>query len=324
MPTTTVIDQGQQLAAVAVTTTTSAALTPSQVSPKKSRNPPDPTRTPLYNDERLPSGWHRKVSQRKTGASAGRFEVFIIGPTGKRFRSRNELKAFFEKTGETVLTPEHFDFSTFGTNIVNLPDQIGNKSGTKQPLPDPGMPKLTPMVATTSTTTAPAFKSQLSQETAEADAQISQLLESLQKDSAIKLGDTPVDSEKMNELFSTFAGGDDSSCSSPPPAIVKPQILANSQATAKPPVVIAPSLPKVSSGTTGFQASFLNSISSPTSEEQPKLLEPAITVGGASTLRRALPNVPQNTKLVRGPNGSIQKVQTIELTPELQNVIFSR
>ena len=80
------------------------------------RQTADPNRTPLYEDETLPPGWHRKVSQRKSGASAGRYEVFIIGPTGKRFRSRNELKTFFEKTGETGLNPDDFDFSTFGRN----------------------------------------------------------------------------------------------------------------------------------------------------------------------------------------------------------------
>ena len=76
-----------------------------------------------------------------------------IGPTGKRFRSRNELKAFFEKTGETVLQPEHFDFSTFGTNAVNLPKEYQNKNKTNNTVvPGPptsqdssGMPKLTPM-----------------------------------------------------------------------------------------------------------------------------------------------------------------------------------
>ena len=84
--------------------------------PVRNRNIVDSNRTPLYEDDTLPQGWHRKVSQRKSGASAGRYEVFIIGPSGKRFRSRNELKTFFEKTGETKLNPDDFDFSTFGRN----------------------------------------------------------------------------------------------------------------------------------------------------------------------------------------------------------------
>ena len=88
---------------------------PSRV-PPRSRPVVDPNRTPLFEDDTLPPGWHRKVSQRKSGASAGRYEVFIIGPSHKRFRSRNELKSFFEKTGETSLNPDDFDFSTFGRN----------------------------------------------------------------------------------------------------------------------------------------------------------------------------------------------------------------
>ncbi len=79
---------------------------------------------PLYEDDRLPAGWHRKVSQRKSGASAGRYEVFIIGPSGKRFRSKNELKTFFEKTGEKKLDPEEFDFSPFG-NGRSATEDIG-------------------------------------------------------------------------------------------------------------------------------------------------------------------------------------------------------
>ena len=99
--------------------TRSNAVTPPRALPRVAsgpRQPADPNRTPLMEDDTLPPGWHRKVSQRKSGASAGRYEVFIIGPTGKRFRSRNELKSFFEKTGETSLNPDDFDFSTFGRN----------------------------------------------------------------------------------------------------------------------------------------------------------------------------------------------------------------
>ena len=81
-------------------------------------------------DPRLPPNWHRKVSQRKSGVSAGRYEVFIIGPTGKRFRSRNEIKAYFDKTGETVLKPEQFDFSPCGAVDVNNQESTTCTSST--------------------------------------------------------------------------------------------------------------------------------------------------------------------------------------------------
>jgi hypothetical protein len=51
-----------------------------------------------------------------------------------------------------------------------------------------------------------------------------------------------------------------------------------------------------------------------------------MTMGGASsTQMRALQNLPPNTRLVRGPNGqmTLQKVQTIELTADLQQVCTS-
>ena len=47
--------------------------------------------------------------------SAGRYEVFIINPSGKRFRSKNEIKSFFEKTGEKSLNADDFDFATYGS-----------------------------------------------------------------------------------------------------------------------------------------------------------------------------------------------------------------
>ena len=47
--------------------------------------------------------------------SAGRYEVFIINPSGKRFRSKNEIKAFFEKTAEKNFSADDFDFATYGS-----------------------------------------------------------------------------------------------------------------------------------------------------------------------------------------------------------------
>merc|ERR1719509_517813 len=77
-----------------------------------------PSPTPLYVDKTLPLGWYRQVSQRQTGSSAGRYDVFIFSPFGlkKRFSSRNALKQYFEKTNETILNADDFDFSVYGKN----------------------------------------------------------------------------------------------------------------------------------------------------------------------------------------------------------------
>ena len=47
--------------------------------------------------------------------------------------------------------------------------------------------------------------------------------------------------------------------------------------------------------------------------------------GGASSQMRALQNLPPNTRLVRGPNGqyTLQKIQTIELSADMQQVSLS-
>ena len=97
------------------------------------------------------------------------------------------------------------------------------------------------------TTTTPQYKSQLSLETAEADAQISQLLDSLKKDSSNSSNkfQIPNVDEKMSELFqisNSLTGADDNnSCSSPPPSIVKPNSAMFSSTSLSSPLSIVTS-----------------------------------------------------------------------------------
>uniref|UniRef100_A0A0K2UW65 Putative LOC100679230 [Nasonia vitripennis] n=1 Tax=Lepeophtheirus salmonis TaxID=72036 RepID=A0A0K2UW65_LEPSM len=387
-------------------------------------------RVPLYEDDRLPPGWYRKVSQRKSGASAGRYEVFIVGPTGKRFRSRNELKAYFEQTGESTLDPDDFDFSTFGSGrpvtlplstatvvkahqpqiittmttaqssqvrtsaipIVNSNNSlvsIRSKTTTSSqedtlPTLEPNdtilqtdnsnlnsAPNLLPSVQVPSRTleslsssnSKPVYSSQISRETEDADAQISQLLKTLQEEPH-KLSIDP-------EFIQSLGGGDvdfEGSITPPPPqlapAISKvftstttvpikslssktftttphqvPELINNASAHLQ--MRLLSSTSDVAAGTklkTFTTTSFSSSsnilpqqilqvsrgemVSNPISINS-NLVPSSLTsvpIGGVSTQVRALQNLPSNTRLIRGPNGqyTIQKVQTIELSPEMQ------
>lgn len=74
-----------------------------------------PDRTPLFHDPTLPPGWSRKITQRKTGGTAGGWDTYIIDPHGKRFRSRQEIRRHFEQIQEIYLQWEDFDFNPFGS-----------------------------------------------------------------------------------------------------------------------------------------------------------------------------------------------------------------
>ncbi|XP_023211625.1 methyl-CpG-binding protein 2-like [Centruroides sculpturatus] len=74
---------------------------------------------PLLEDPSLPDGWTRKVVQRRTGKSAGKYDVYIFSPDGKKFRSKIELALYLTST-KSNLKAEEFDFSVRGKKSNQL------------------------------------------------------------------------------------------------------------------------------------------------------------------------------------------------------------
>ncbi|XP_017876601.1 PHD finger protein 20 isoform X2 [Ceratina calcarata] len=70
-----------------------------------------PRRSIIVEDKRLPPGWQKHFTQRKAGTSAGKWDVlFLHKSTGKKFRSRNDIRVFMENQGQFDFDPEKFDF----------------------------------------------------------------------------------------------------------------------------------------------------------------------------------------------------------------------
>ncbi|XP_043969221.1 methyl-CpG-binding domain protein 4 [Gambusia affinis] len=64
------------------------------------------------NMEALPHGWIREVRQRKAGKTAGKLDVYIISPSGQRFRSKSSLHDYLLKNGGENLDINLFDFTS--------------------------------------------------------------------------------------------------------------------------------------------------------------------------------------------------------------------
>lgn len=71
---------------------------------------PDGNRRPtvLVDDWRLPPGWAKHLYQRSS--ISGKWDVVLVGPIGKRFRSKNDVKVYLEERGG-VYNPDIYDFS---------------------------------------------------------------------------------------------------------------------------------------------------------------------------------------------------------------------
>uniref|UniRef100_A0A3Q2Q4Y3 MBD domain-containing protein n=1 Tax=Fundulus heteroclitus TaxID=8078 RepID=A0A3Q2Q4Y3_FUNHE len=72
------------------------------------------------NQEDLPHGWIREVKQRKAGKTAGKLDVYIISPSGQKFRSKASLHAYLLKNGGENADKNLFDFTLSKYNFTCL------------------------------------------------------------------------------------------------------------------------------------------------------------------------------------------------------------
>ena len=82
------------------------------------------------------------MTQRKTGDSAGGWDTYIYGPQEppynmKKFRSKQEIRRFFEKFGEMRWNWEDFDFNPFGSKGQHeVLQMLKNKPEDKKMIPN--------------------------------------------------------------------------------------------------------------------------------------------------------------------------------------------
>ncbi|XP_069792996.1 methyl-CpG-binding domain protein 4 isoform X2 [Narcine bancroftii] len=81
----------------------------------------------------LPDGWKRLVKERQTGKSAGKSDVYLLSPQGKRFRSSRELENYFRRNiGEESLKAKDFDFSFYWKDCVQQKNGPSKQATTLQ------------------------------------------------------------------------------------------------------------------------------------------------------------------------------------------------
>nr|CAD7397927.1 unnamed protein product [Timema cristinae] len=76
-------------------------------------------RSIIIADPRLPSGWAKHTIQRRSGNSAGKWDVFLVGPAGRKFRTRAELRTYFEERKEPF-EEALFDFGLGRRKLVKV------------------------------------------------------------------------------------------------------------------------------------------------------------------------------------------------------------
>ncbi|XP_060074997.1 uncharacterized protein LOC132554704 [Ylistrum balloti] len=86
--------------------------------------------SPMLHDKNLPEGWSRRVVQRLNGKSAGKYDVYIYSPSGKKMRSKTELATFVQEK-QLDLDVEAFDFTVRGKHHSTNQGSVTRKGQKK-------------------------------------------------------------------------------------------------------------------------------------------------------------------------------------------------
>lgn len=96
----------------------------------------DGTRRPtvLVQDNRLPSGWTKHLYQRSS--TSGKWDVVLVGPNNKRFRSKSDVKVYLEEIGQSY-NPDIYDFSIHKRRAKDIGIYVFTKDYVPPVIPKP-------------------------------------------------------------------------------------------------------------------------------------------------------------------------------------------
>ncbi|XP_017098678.2 PHD finger protein 20-like protein 1 [Drosophila bipectinata] len=90
--------------------------------------------TVIVEDWRLPPGWIKHMYQRSN--VLGKWDVILVSPSGKRFRSKSDLKVFLESQGQ-IYNPDVYDFSIHRRRAKDINAYVYTHDYNPQPPPKP-------------------------------------------------------------------------------------------------------------------------------------------------------------------------------------------
>ncbi|CAD6991243.1 unnamed protein product [Ceratitis capitata] len=90
--------------------------------------------TVIVEDWRLPPGWVKHMYQRSN--VLGKWDVILVTPGGKRFRSKSDLKVFLEEQGQAY-NPDIYDFSIHRRRAKDINAYVYTPDYTPQQTPKP-------------------------------------------------------------------------------------------------------------------------------------------------------------------------------------------